>query len=395
MAQIPKTVNPGDLILADFFNSVVTALNDHETRIANLEGIAPGSKVVINAVLPSATFHPGDQITVVGKNFGVPALNSVTIASAVITTFTTDSNDTSLTFTVPLMTGITTQLNTMLIVSNPSGSAQYPVVLLPGQPALPQGLIQVAETQASQTTNVLTGQDLFLTYVVTGSTSQLETYNVTATVDAGWSAVLVDSSHNPISPPQISIPQGTPPQGVNFPFLIKVSVPSGLANGVIGNVNVSVTSQLNPSSLSASTNQPYPITVGFPPPGPQDAIFTQLTTVFSPGAKVPLAPPKIGNAIFVPPTGQTVVVSFDITLKTPDSYKVSLPAFANPATDWGVTIVSGGSFTTVTPGQKQTLKLNLTAGANAKDTTMTIGVVSTTNASVSGQLGQAVQTHNP
>jgi hypothetical protein len=395
MAQIPKTVNPGDLILADFFNSVVTVLNDHETRISNLEGIAPGSKVVINAVLPSATFHPGDQITVVGRNFGVPALNSVTIANAVITTFTVDSNDTSLTFTVPLMTGITGQLNTMLTVSNPSGSAQTPVVLLPGQPTLPQGLIQVVETQASQATNVLAGQDLFLTFAVTGSTSQLETYNVLATVDAGWSAVLVDSSHVPIVPQQISISQGTPPQGVNFPFLVKVSVPSGLSNGVIGNVNVSVTSQLNPNLLNASTNQPYPITVGFPPPGPQDAVFIQLTSVFSPGAKIPLAPPKTGNAIFAPANGQTVVVTFDITLKTTDSYKVSVPAFANPATDWGVTIVSGGAFTTITPGQKQTLKLNLTAGSNAKDTTMTIGVVSTTNASISGQLGQAVQIHNP
>jgi len=386
MAPIPKQVNPGDLILADIFNEFSAVLTDHETRLLRLEGLGAGGKVVINGVLPSTTFKVGDQITVQGNNFGVPALNTVTIGNATVNTFTSDSNNTSLTFTVPLMTGITTQLNTLLTVTNPSGSAQIAVVVLPGQPSVANGLIQVAETQASQTTNVLAGQDIFLTYVVTGTTSQLETYNVTAAVDAGWSAVLVDSSHAPIVPAQISMPQGVPPQGLNYAFLIKVSVPASLANGVVGNVSVSVKSQSNPTGLNASPNQPYPLTVGSPPPGPQNAVFVQLTGVFSPGK-------QDGNAIAVPLTGQAVTATFVMTLKNPDSYKVSFPnpPFANPSTGWGVTIVSGGSFTTLNAGDSQNLKLNITAGSNATATTLTIIVTSTTNSSVTGQLVQAVE----
>jgi hypothetical protein len=386
MPQIPANVNPGDLITAYFFNSTLAVLADHEARIAQLEALATtASGVAITQVVPS-TIHPGDQIQLLGRNFGVTTLNNVTISGVQVTTFNTaQSSNTLLTLTVPTIVGIPTQgMTAAIALSNPSGSATANVLLLPSQAALPLGVIQVAESQVSQAAAVTAGQEIIITYTVTGVTSQNETYDVSATVDSGWAAVLVDSSHNPIVPSQITIPAGSPPQGVNIPFLIQVSVPGGLANGVAGNLNVGVVSVLNPAKLNASTNQPYALTIGTPPPGPQNNVVIQLTGVLQPGSQT-------GTAISVPANNALVTADFQATLKNADTYIItSPPVFANP-TGWNATIFGGTKFTTTTGGQAQNFQIALIAAPGAAATAMTITITSATNSTVTGLLNQPVQ----
>src|SRR5580698_4685013 len=109
MPQLPNNVNPGDLITAYFFNSTLAVLADHEARIARLEALATtASGVTITQVLPSSV-HPGDQVQLIGTNFGTTTLNSITIAGVPVPTSTllsAQSNNTLLVFTVPAIVGI-------------------------------------------------------------------------------------------------------------------------------------------------------------------------------------------------------------------------------------------------------------------------------------------------
>ena len=152
MPQIPNTVNPGDLIVADFFNSLVAVAADHESRLAKLEGaVSATGNPVINQVVPAGGVRPGDTLQLIGKNFGIPGLNSVTIAGAIVASFTNDSNDTLLKFTVPAITGIPALGQTATLnLSNPNGFTTATIFLLPSQPVLPQGQLFVAMSQTAR-----------------------------------------------------------------------------------------------------------------------------------------------------------------------------------------------------------------------------------------------------
>ena len=104
--------------------------------------------------------RPGDTLQLVGNNFGVPSLNTVTIAGATVASFTPDSTNTVLKFTVPAITGIpVTGQTATLNLSNPNGFTSATVFLLPSQPALPQGNLYVAMSQTAPVATVTAGTE--------------------------------------------------------------------------------------------------------------------------------------------------------------------------------------------------------------------------------------------
>src|SRR4051812_9693892 len=97
MAITIPPVQPGDLIKAEVWNSLIQQLADLDRRLALLEGITPGSgsKLAITG-LSQTTARVGDKITVFGVNFGIPLLNLISIDSTNVSTNAIDtaqSND--------------------------------------------------------------------------------------------------------------------------------------------------------------------------------------------------------------------------------------------------------------------------------------------------------------
>jgi len=386
MANIPDDVKPGDLITAAFFIRVLTVLRDHETRLQKLEGaVTTTGNVVITQVVPSGPVHMGDELRLIGRNFGIPALNSININGTPVAGFKAGSGDTLLIFDIPTVQGILPQGQTATLnLSNSNGFASTTIFLLPGQPALPSGQLFVAMSQPPPDPLIIPSHDFVFVFAITGVTSLDETYTVSPTVDAGWAAVLVDNSTPPqvITPAQIFIPQGNPPQGVNTVFRVRVTVPPGTANNVTGQLRVAIASRLNPTGLNTTT-QNLPLTVGSPPPGAQNAIVITVANVFQPGTNV-------GGVINVPANSQQVRVDFAAMIATAGSYVISAPSFANP-TGWAAQLVGGTNFTTTGPNSNQLVTTVLTAAANAQATTMTVHITAANNAAVAGQLQQPLR----
>ncbi len=389
MANIPNAVKPGDLILADYVNQLVAALNDHEQRLAKLEQSAVGTgAVVITAVVPTGSVRMGTELRLIGRNFGIPALNQVNINGTPVTGFKTGSNDTLLIFDIPNVQGIPLQGQTATInLSNSNGFATATIFLLPGQPVLPTGQLFLAYSQAPQVALIAAGQDFVYSFALTGVTSMDETFTARPTITSGWPVALVDANNNPIANSAVLIPQGNPPAGVNTTLRIRVTVPAGTANGTAGQLSVTVTSQANPTGLTTTSQPVVTVTVGSPPQqASQSPLVITVGNVFQPGVLQ-------AGTISVPTTGQQVRVDLSIMVSRPGNYAVPLPVFA-AATGWSVRMVGGDNqvtFRTTSPNANQLVTLVLTATAGAQATNLTIRVASQDDPNVTGQLVQPVR----
>ena len=384
MPQIPNTVNPGDLIVADFFNSLVAVAADHESRLAKLEGaVSATGNPVINQVVPAGGVRPGDTLQLIGKNFGIPGLNSVTIAGAIVASFTNDSNDTLLKFTVPAITGIpalgqTATLNQqserihdrhhLLIAQPASASARSTFRGHVPDRSGPEGASR-AESRLP-----VRGQ---------GNASQNENYTVTPKVDIGWSSALVDGTGTPIVPPQIPL---TLDANGNFDtfFNVQVSVPAGTADNVEGQLTVAVASVLNPSGLNR-TSPPLPITVGLPPPGSQNAIIVGFSDVVN---------AKISGSTVTVTAGSQAAIDLTVATQVAGSYDVPVPVLGTPA-GWTIALAHaavGGDlpFTTTPANLNQPVRILVTAVTGAAPTSLTVTVVATNNPAVTGQLSPSL-----
>lgn len=388
MPQIPSNVNPGDLITAGFFNATLAVLADHEARLEKLEAavVSVGSNPVITQVVPAGGVHPGDTLQLIGNNFGVPALNTVTLAGATVASFTADSTNTLLKFTVPAITGIPTAGQTATLnLSNPNGATSATVFLLPSQPALPQGNLFVAMSQTASVATVTAGQSLLFQFEVKGNASQNETYTVTPTVDAGWSATLATAAGVAITPSQINLALDANGNFDTF-FYVSVAVPATAAANAIGNLAVAVASTLNPSGLN-NTSQALAIDVGHPPPGAQNAIIVGLSDVVN---------AKVAGSVVTVTAGSQAAIDLTAVTQTAGSYNVPVPVAGTPA-GWTIALAHAAAagnlpFTTTASSLSQPVRVLVTAGAGAAPTSLTVTVSETSNASVSGQLQLSVQT---
>jgi hypothetical protein len=395
MPQIPSNVSPGDLITANFFNATLAVLADHEARLQKLEAavVSAGSSPVITQVVPAGGVHPGDTLQLIGNNFGVPSLNTVTLAGATVASFTSDSTNTLLKFTVPAITGIpATGQTATLNLSNPNGFTSATVFLLPSQPALPQGQLFVAMSKAASVATVTAGgAPLIFQFEVKGNASQNETYTVTPTVDLGWPAALVNANGALITPPQIPL---TLDANGNFDtfFYVSVTVPAGIPNATTGKLKVAVASVLNPSGLN---NNPVPalsITVGAAPPEPQNAIIVGFSDVVN--AKS--ATGATGITTVTVTAGSQAAIDLTAVTQAAGSYDVPVP-IASPSAGWTIALAHAASagdypFTTTSTTLSQPVRVLVTGAAGAAAATLTVTVVSTSNTSMTGQLQLTIQT---
>ncbi len=97
-----RNVNPGDLITSNDWNSLVTALNAMEVRVAELESGGAKSAPRITQVLPTGARTVGDEIRIYGSNFDyVQGAKSVSFGNTPAVKFLAGSSDTLLIVEIP------------------------------------------------------------------------------------------------------------------------------------------------------------------------------------------------------------------------------------------------------------------------------------------------------
>jgi hypothetical protein len=387
MSKLFNDIQPGDLIMSSFWNQVLHALNSFDDRISALETIgSTGGGLTISGMFPPSPVHIGDTVTVLGRGFGVPSSNSVNIDGTPVGNLQAGSNDSQLIIKIPNLQGIPQAGKFVtLTVANPSGSATLTFLLLQGQPTIPTGTLQVnmSPTKVSPPDPlIIAGKPYFFTFTVTAITSMDEVYTVTPSVSAGWTAALVDGSGNAITPSEVSILKGDPPNGISQDIRIMVTSPLAAGNGVSSPVTVTVTAKHN-SSVTNFGSSPTPMTVGSPPPGGQDQVIVSFDSIFAPGT-------QSAGTLKIPPTNNQIRVDFKATIKDIGSavtYNIAAPTIQPPSALWTAQLKSAAQITT--PGL-HTFSIALAAQPGAPAASVMVSVSSTTGQIVTGQVSQPI-----
>jgi hypothetical protein len=205
---------------------------------------------------------------------------------------------------------------------------------------------------------------------------------VTPSVSAGWTAALVDGSGNAITPSEVSILKGDPPNGIAQDIRIMVTSPLGAANGVSSPVTVTVTAKHN-SSVTNFGSSPTPMTVGSPPPGGQDQVIVSFDSIFAPGT-------QSAGTLKIPPTNNQIRVDFKATIKDIGSavtYNIAAPTIQPPSALWTAQLKSAAQITT--PGL-HTFSIALAAQPGAPAASVVVSVSSTSGQIVTGQVSQPI-----
>src|ERR1043165_1002819 len=158
MASQMNKVTAGDLITAGQWNNFIYEITSLGARVSALEG-AGGSLVAITGLFPVGALSIGSELKVIGRNFGVPGTNVVTIEGIQVTQFKPGSSDTQLIFDIPVVQGVPVQGKTVtLSVSTARGFASTMLVLLPAQASLPDGNLFITLTQPPTDPQLKPGQ---------------------------------------------------------------------------------------------------------------------------------------------------------------------------------------------------------------------------------------------
>ena len=152
MAYQAREHQPGDLIPSDEWNAISAAVAALDSRVTVLESRPGGGNApIVSGRDPQGDVAVGSRLTVLGRNFLVPAdLNIVALGNAAIEDFLSGSDDEHLVFQIPdVFSGLPQTFQ--LTVSNRNGTSAPLAVRVLGQET-PQGGMVVFRPQT------LTGQ---------------------------------------------------------------------------------------------------------------------------------------------------------------------------------------------------------------------------------------------
>jgi hypothetical protein len=339
MTQQFKNVSAGDLIRADLMNYILNKLVSLEEAIGKL---TPGDRMEITGLYPPEPLHIGDKLTILGRNFGQPASNTVTMNEAFITEFDAGSDDRQLIFTIPAIEAATEEgAKVKVTVSNLLGfDFTYLKLLEAIQPL--DGHIGITPHLSPDVPKIEANTEYLFTFTVRGITTQDETYNLTASVTDDkekplvWQTATLDEDNHPAS--EVKIPKGDTTRDLG------VRLRTG-AEGSSARLRLTVTSKHKPDFTFTSGNY-HSIKVGGEPQ-PEFKIPIEVRGIVSPGSLT-------GTALVVPyrETNNTALkLNLRATISKTGDYTITGPsAEDDPNNEWEVILTDSRNFRVDTPG---------------------------------------------
>lgn len=244
-----KTVMPGDLITADQWNLMISTLLSLIGRVDVLEASAPaGDEPIITEILPLGDIEMGSEIKIIGKNFGLASLATVTI-KGVLQDIKEGSTDSLLLLDVTGIINLPGDGIVTLIVSNEQGVASRNVKVVPAEVKVLTADLLVAAPVPPLVALASPGDYVF-NFPLHAETSVAASYTLTPSVtpavsSAGWNAIMVNQEGNP-APTEIEIPKSPSTSPANMDLRVKVTVPAGVPADTNFQVGVDITSKTDP-----------------------------------------------------------------------------------------------------------------------------------------------------
>lgn len=288
MAIRYKRVSPGDLITADFVNSLLTALEKVEDKVTVLEQKATSTPLAITHVEPNGVITVGTVVTVHGVGFGVPAAkNDVKIGSAPVLIFKETSSATQFQFEMPPISGLTGATPLQLtLINHESSAASYPVVVAP-LVTLPTVTPILAYAVAPTTLHPdsghpngqVLGGDVYdfgftVNPAVAGTTAQSFLHTISASLgSSNWSVTLVDAGTVEVGATStVALPSNT-----LTPLRARVKIPpSTSAPSPSATLTLSIEGADTQANIKPATPQSIVVTLGQPIPQPENRVRVSL-----------------------------------------------------------------------------------------------------------------------
>ncbi|MCK9688550.1 hypothetical protein [Scleromatobacter humisilvae] len=280
------TVRPGDLITADFMNSILTEIAQIEVRLTNLEAgssTTVPTQVTLIRIDGTPPFRVGDRVTAVGSGFSTPgSRNGVKIDAVSVQPVDGVSTATALVFDLPDpgLNGIARTVT--LSVSNVDGSSASLSFVLQPPSVVPSGQLSLQYLTPPGGAALTAGKYRF-TFKMSADVTQSAAVQIGAQSSAAdWTATLIDpTSGGPLANP-VKLDRAN---GTHFEttFLVELTVPaagSGASNLTLSAVETTPGTKVNPAPTL-----PYSLTFGGPIPEPENRV---ALTLLGGGANVTL-----------------------------------------------------------------------------------------------------------
>jgi hypothetical protein len=370
--QMADHVQPGDLFTADLWNSLVDQVSSLNTRVTALEqggtGTTTTGQLTITSVQFNNPLHVGDTVTVLGQNFGVPAV-TIEDGSTITPVPLQFGSDTQITFFVPPLANLTAPRAFTLRVSNPSAGGNATRQITIGPPAVQlTGTVSVAWVTASPTTVTAGSQEIFQ-FTATSGVAQSSgtvgpvTFDVAPSLTGITASVdLLDSTQTLVSSKQLSFSQNQ-----TQIFFLRITIPAG-TNGT----NFQLGATFLNGGVQFGTSGATQFTVGQAVPG-TDTSFS--LTPLPPGLVTPLGSPGglINNSIQLR-AGTALSVQFDLVFSLVGTYNVTT-SFADGASGWTIS-ATPPSFVIASAnlGANNQFSLSVTPQANPANGTLVLQV---------------------
>jgi hypothetical protein len=209
MTQQLSTVRPGDLIRADDYNLLITAINDLVDRVVLLEaggGSTGGVAPAIDSISPTPP-RVADTVLVTGRRFDYGIGAARVTVDGLDVTLLAGSSDTVLIFQLPILAGIPDGGRPVALqVSNAQSSTTRSVLVLPQLPT-PQGNVSV-QFQDTQPPVITANQQALFRYRLVSGANLPVTVTLTPTVSvSAWQAGLqvLDDTASVVSSRKITV----------------------------------------------------------------------------------------------------------------------------------------------------------------------------------------------
>ncbi|HET7400633.1 MAG TPA: hypothetical protein VFJ62_02600 [Usitatibacter sp.] len=379
MTAITTKVNPGDVISSDLLNSIIDLLNEHDALISAGSGGASNA-AVITGFIPDPPFQAGQDIQILGANFGFSSGSTVLRFDATqINAFKLGSNDTSLLVQVPFLQGLGTGKDVLLSLSNGANTTFRTVRVEPMQQPQ-QGNVDVLWSDAivpnPNPNPVLNGQAVTLAYVLKSRALLPATFTIAvqcSNATMQGAATVLDAAQAPLPSKQISL---APNEQKGF-FIRFPNVP------VPNNSSFTITVSATATGVAGSDTRSFTVNAAVTPPDPTIGLtFNALSSVDpNTGNPDPTASYTVGDNTIHLKQGMIGRVNLLATFTQIGTYDVSV-ATLSPTTNWTVTLAG-------TPAQYTIGAADFSGGIATKNPE--IGIQAQAGASASGLLKLTLQ----
>jgi hypothetical protein len=361
MALTLNRVQPGDIISSEFFNQILDELGTLNQRLSALEGTTtPSTSVVISDLIPpSGIVRVGEELRVVGRNFGQAVGSArVFIDSTRVDAFKLGSNDQLLVFDVPATINDVPGGGrpAVLTVSNGMSSAQRNLFLqaamqLQGNiDVVPTGIQPATPTAGSLLTfsfNLVSRANLEASYLITPAITVAVNQSV-------WENNLRVIDQNGAVSSARRIPVGA---GQTVPFSVVIDpVPAG-TNGTT--FRLAVAAEAGNVRGNSGVQEQIVGQAGEPIDSTISLAFASGRALTGGGA-VDTASQVDSTGIHLSPLAAFARVQFNATLPTINEFYDVTVSLVSPAANWEVRLISPpptavdpakGTYNPTTPGQ--------------------------------------------